>query len=148
MNGKIVNMQDCEIEKSRNDDKEYRNSTFRKELKNLINCYSRENGSDTPDWILADYLFGCLENFDKTLQAREKWYGRDVRQKSYGVVPTPENWDYPPKEGIPMYNVPQYSCDVAENVTDEDLQKALVKSSEAHQKQMEKAFPSETNGFK
>ena len=50
--------------------------TFRKKLETLINCESKENGSDTPDFILAEYLVGCLENFDKTVQAREKWYGR------------------------------------------------------------------------
>lgn len=51
-------------------------SDFRKQLETLINSESRENGSDTPDFILAEYLVGCLENFDKTVQAREKWYGR------------------------------------------------------------------------
>ena len=51
---------------------------FRKQLEQLINKESMENGSDTPDFILADYLMGCLENFDKTLQSREKWYGRTV----------------------------------------------------------------------
>jgi hypothetical protein len=27
---------------------------FRKELETTINCHSRENGSDTPDFILAE----------------------------------------------------------------------------------------------
>lgn len=51
-------------------------SEFRRELAGLINRYSRENGSDTPDFILAEYLDGCLRVFDGTLQRREKWYGR------------------------------------------------------------------------
>ena len=51
-------------------------SDFRKQLESLINCESKENGSGTPDFILAQYLDGCLENFDKTITAREKWYGR------------------------------------------------------------------------
>ena len=55
-------------------------SQFRKELETLINCQSMENGSDTPDFILADYLTDCLESFDKAMQAREKWYGRTPRQ--------------------------------------------------------------------
>jgi len=50
-------------------------SEFRKELEHLINCHSAENGSDTPDFILADYLVKCLDNFDQTIQARKKWYG-------------------------------------------------------------------------
>jgi hypothetical protein len=33
---------------------------FRKELEQLINRNSRENGSNTPDFILAQYIEGCL----------------------------------------------------------------------------------------
>lgn len=51
---------------------------FRDELQTLINYHSKENGSDTPDWILAGYLESCLELFDKTMVARERWYGRSV----------------------------------------------------------------------
>lgn len=51
-------------------------STFQRELKHLINRLSKENGSDTPDFILADYLNGCLVNFNMAVQDREEWYGR------------------------------------------------------------------------
>jgi hypothetical protein len=51
-------------------------TTFRKQLESLINCESKENGSGTPDFILAEYLEGCLRNYDATITAREKWYGR------------------------------------------------------------------------
>jgi len=57
---------------------------FRKELEKLINRNSMESGSDTPDFILADYLSECLENFDKTIQRREKWYGREPKEVSVG----------------------------------------------------------------
>jgi len=50
-------------------------SEFRKELQTLINCYSKENGSNTPDFILAEYLTNCLENFDNTIKKRTVWYG-------------------------------------------------------------------------
>lgn len=50
---------------------------FRKDLQNLINIHSIENGSNTPDFILADYLMTCLSNFEETVKVREKWYGRD-----------------------------------------------------------------------
>ena len=53
---------------------------FSKELENLINRYSKENGSDTPDFILSDYLNQCLETFDKILQAREQWYGCNLKR--------------------------------------------------------------------
>lgn len=51
---------------------------FRKELETLINRHSLENGSNTPDFILANYLVACLKAFDATLVEREKWYGREV----------------------------------------------------------------------
>jgi len=59
---------------------------FRKELEELINRYSLENGSDTPDFILADYLVMCLETFDKILQLREQWYGRDIKRTKVELI--------------------------------------------------------------
>lgn len=35
---------------------------------------SKENGSNTPDYILADFLEDCLAAFDKALKARNEWY--------------------------------------------------------------------------
>lgn len=55
--------------------------TFKQELESILNKYSKENGSNTPDFILAEYLIGCLENYDKTLKARDKWFGIDVWNK-------------------------------------------------------------------
>ena len=52
--------------------------TFQHEIEALINKHSLENGSGTPDFILAEYLKNCLDTFNKTLQARESWYGRKV----------------------------------------------------------------------
>ncbi|MEK6879811.1 MAG: hypothetical protein AABY22_09405, partial [Nanoarchaeota archaeon] len=49
-------------------------SDFKKELQILINRFSKENGSNTPDFILAEYLISCLENFNKTVMCRQKWY--------------------------------------------------------------------------
>ncbi len=51
---------------------------FRKELENLINIHSMENNSNTPDFILADYLVECLKLFEKTSKRREKWYGKSL----------------------------------------------------------------------
>ena len=49
---------------------------FRKELEQVINRHSRENGSNTPDFILAVYLVSCLRAFDDAVNCRESWYGR------------------------------------------------------------------------
>jgi hypothetical protein len=53
-----------------------RETEFNRELTALLNKYSKENESDTPDFILASYLIGCLETFNHIQNAREKWYGR------------------------------------------------------------------------
>ena len=55
-----------------------REKTFKEALCILINTHSRENGSDTPDFIIAEYLYNCLKNFDATMQARKKWYDPGV----------------------------------------------------------------------
>lgn len=54
-------------------------NTFENELQHLINRYSKENGSDTPDFILAEYMNNCLLAFNQAIEAREKWYGRELR---------------------------------------------------------------------
>lgn len=48
---------------------------FRTELSSLINRHSKENESDTPDFILAQFLCGALANFDATVRRRDEWYG-------------------------------------------------------------------------
>ena len=53
---------------------------FKKGLEELINAYSMENGSDTPDFILAEYLLGCLRVFNETTFKRENWYSRPTEQ--------------------------------------------------------------------
>ncbi len=67
-------MEKCTHVESEKVEQDY--SEFRKQLEHDINRHCMENGSDTPDFMLADYLVGCLELFDKTIAAREKWYGR------------------------------------------------------------------------
>ena len=53
--------------------------TFKSELESLINKYSRENDSNTPDFILAQYIENCLASFAQAIQQRETWYGRNPR---------------------------------------------------------------------
>ena len=86
-------------------------SKFKKELKNLINKYSMEAGSDTPDFILSEYLAGCLENFDQTLEAREKWYGRTVTKTGFSIPTHP--LEIGTEAGWPLSdaNVPNYKDD-------------------------------------
>jgi len=50
---------------------------FRKKLQDLINECSMENKSDTPDFILAEFLHQSLAAFDTATVLREGWYGRE-----------------------------------------------------------------------
>jgi len=43
-----------------------------KDLTRVINCHSMENGSDTPDFILGEFLADCLEEFDKEISHPER----------------------------------------------------------------------------
>lgn len=47
---------------------------FIKELTSLINRYNRESISNTPDFILAEYLMACLDNFDVITNIRTVWF--------------------------------------------------------------------------
>jgi hypothetical protein len=53
-------------------------NNFENELATLINRYSKENESNTPDFILARYMSDCLEAFTKASRNRESWYGKSL----------------------------------------------------------------------
>jgi hypothetical protein len=64
--------------------------TFPRELESLINRFSQENESNTPDYILAQYLLTCLSAWNRGVQQRETWYGRDARPAATtGAAPLP-----------------------------------------------------------
>ena len=46
---------------------------LKKELAALLNGY--ENASDTPDFLLAEYLLNCLDAYERATQGRDAWYG-------------------------------------------------------------------------
>jgi len=48
------------------------------EIRAAINRCSRENISNTPDFILAEYLLSCLAAFESASMRREEWYGRHL----------------------------------------------------------------------
>lgn len=47
---------------------------FREELSILLNKYSREHGSNTPDFILAKYILAVVKAFDRAANTRDIWY--------------------------------------------------------------------------
>ena len=71
--------------------------TFYQELQSLINRHSKENGSNTPDFILARFLQDSLAAFDNASLARSNWYGNgesgqlfDVRDRELTLPPKDE----------------------------------------------------------
>lgn len=49
-------------------------SEFERELSGLLNKYSLENKSNTPDFILARYMVKCLNAYNKAISKRDKWF--------------------------------------------------------------------------
>ena len=76
-------------------------SDFRKDLENLINHHSQENGCNTPDYILADYLCNCLLAFDTAVNYRERWHGRSEGWRA-PIQPSGMNWVAPPADLGPV----------------------------------------------
>lgn len=56
------------------------------QVREVINLNNAENASNTPDFILAQYLVACLDAFNTATQQRETWYGRDARPSNVLVT--------------------------------------------------------------
>jgi hypothetical protein len=53
-------------------------SKFETDLIQVLNANRKENESNTPDFILANYLIDCLKTFNKASKRREQWYGKSL----------------------------------------------------------------------
>ncbi len=52
---------------------------FRHAIERVINSFKKENGSNTPDFILAEFLEAQLNAFDTAVAERDRWYlGRQM----------------------------------------------------------------------
>ena len=51
---------------------------LREELEIILNRASRENESNTPDFILAEYMLKCLAAAELLINRREEWYGGPI----------------------------------------------------------------------
>jgi hypothetical protein len=63
--------------------------TFREELGSLLNRRSKENTSNTPDFILAAFLEECLNVFDECINLRTSWYSQEemIKNKNCKIKP-------------------------------------------------------------
>ena len=50
-------------------------ASLRYDIEQAINRNNAEGPSNTPDFILAEFLTECLAAFDRATQARAWWYG-------------------------------------------------------------------------
>lgn len=60
--------------------KKHKTTTLRRDLAAVLNTHSRESNSNTPDFILARYLIGCLEAFEQATAARAEWWSGSTKR--------------------------------------------------------------------
>ncbi|MBT9176616.1 MAG: hypothetical protein DDT20_00936 [Firmicutes bacterium] len=56
-----------------------------------LNRFNAEGASNTPDFILAQFLVSALAAWNTAVQQRETWYGRDARPSSSEPVRPPKS---------------------------------------------------------
>jgi len=100
--------------------------SFKKGLAGLINKYNIENVSETPDFLLANFLESCLAAFELTTIRREGWHRKkDISELVKAIL----NIGYYPvepsfiKAGAQIVNeqwyMPRWGCDTLQHVIDE-----------------------------
>jgi hypothetical protein len=51
------------------------------DIMRAINYHSAESKSNTPDYILAQYLLDCLDAFNNAMSARNEWAKQELEWK-------------------------------------------------------------------
>lgn len=51
--------------------------TFKEELTELLNKHSKDNDTNTPDFILAGLITDFLESLERVIKARDQWHRVD-----------------------------------------------------------------------
>ena len=76
--------------------------TLRTDLAAAINRHSAENGSNTPDFILAEYLHDCLMAFDRAMRERQGWYAHADKSIDALAQPAAQPRGEPDPEDVPV----------------------------------------------
>lgn len=84
-------------------------SEFRNELRDLMNRYSRESASNTPDFILADFLSSCLSAFDGAVVQRDKWRSSRPAKPPSVVCTCGEPWLRMHPVGVHFHTCPLFT---------------------------------------
>lgn len=59
---------------------------FLRDLIAVIDKHGKEKESNTPDYVLAEYLDACLKNFNETIVESRKWHESQSRRKEAGLA--------------------------------------------------------------
>lgn len=81
-------------------------SDLQTEIQHALNSHSAENGSDTPDYILAEFLTGCLEAYNRAVRRREAWHEGGVL-KPFTYIP---QWVETPTTAVETVPQPTTIC--------------------------------------
>ena len=54
---------------------------LQKDIQHLLNRYSQEKESDTPDFVLAEYLIACLDAFETAIARRKEFAPKIIGKK-------------------------------------------------------------------
>jgi len=65
--------------------------SFEQELVRLLNRHSKENESNTPDFLLAHYLLGCLNAYNLAVNQRDEWYRGEKPLPTDAGLPQPKD---------------------------------------------------------
>lgn len=74
-------------------------TTLEQELAELLNSHSVENDSNTPDFILAQYLSACLDAFNDAVRTRTKWFAPPFLKDPLAEPATTSTLDSPQDNG-------------------------------------------------
>lgn len=56
-------------------------ASFVRDLAALLNRHSSENGSNTPDFILAEFMCSAMVAFNGAVNDRKRWYGTKITRE-------------------------------------------------------------------
>lgn len=73
MSDAVVGPNDDKMRRRTDEHERQSRESFERDLASLLNRYSRENGSNTPDFILARYLVQCLDAWNENVSRRTAW---------------------------------------------------------------------------
>ena len=60
--------------------------TFEQELRELINRHCLESTSNSPDYILAEFVLDSLDAFDSATKKRDDHYGENREPKKVAAL--------------------------------------------------------------